>query len=252
MARLTMARSTSGILIVCALVGTSAFQTTRRLGAVTHRPPLTVVSHGGHDHSHEHEQRQPRPLPKRRWRRKDGRTRSVDPLVRFRAASSAAALQMHSPLSRDAMRKMFDRFDQDGSGSVDASELNEVMRGLGKHLSEAELSRMVSEADKNGDGEIDFDEFAAVLKAVEGERGTSQAAAPPAGVRKIFGLSRFALPATATLALVLARPLMWLRGTAGGFGGGSAVLDEPSSRSYDSYSSLFSGEISSCDTSSLR
>jgi Ca2+-binding EF-hand superfamily protein len=64
-------------------------------------------------------------------------------------------------------RQMFETFDQNGSGTIEASELNEVMRALGLNLSAAELSRMAREADRNGNGTIDFPEFTAILEAFE-------------------------------------------------------------------------------------
>mmetsp|Transcript_37018 Transcript_37018/g.49073 ORF Transcript_37018/g.49073 Transcript_37018/m.49073 type:complete len:207 (-) Transcript_37018:373-993(-) len=57
------------------------------------------------------------------------------------------------------LRKAFNVFDKDGSGSISQSELKELMQQLGQKLSDQELAAMMSEVDSDGNGEIDFEEF---------------------------------------------------------------------------------------------
>ena len=59
------------------------------------------------------------------------------------------------------LKNAFRMFDQDGSGKIDASELNRLLSGdefKGIYTAE-QLAEAIAEVDKNGDGEIDFEEF---------------------------------------------------------------------------------------------
>merc|ERR1712129_536084 len=57
------------------------------------------------------------------------------------------------------MRAVFDEFDEDKGGSIDAKELQRAMDSLGQTLSMQEVNDLILEIDANGDGEVDFDEF---------------------------------------------------------------------------------------------
>lgn len=50
-------------------------------------------------------------------------------------------------------------FDLDGNGTISASELERVMRGLGQALTRDQAISVVESYDVNGDGEIEFAEF---------------------------------------------------------------------------------------------
>ncbi|KAL6576138.1 hypothetical protein OROHE_000609 [Orobanche hederae] len=73
---------------------------------------------------------------------------------------------------RQEIREAFELFDTDGSGTIDAKELNVAMRALGFEMSEEEITRMIAEVDKDGSGAIDFDEFCHMMTAKFGERDT--------------------------------------------------------------------------------
>jgi len=70
------------------------------------------------------------------------------------------------------LKKVFDQFDADGSGKVDADEVRLMARSMGMVYDEDTLSNMIKEADANGDNEIDFDEFLVIVtKAIEAGDG---------------------------------------------------------------------------------
>merc|ERR1712228_828241 len=62
-------------------------------------------------------------------------------------------------MSDDEMKSVFDEFDEDGGGSIDAQELQNAMKKMGQALSMDEVNDLILEIDANGDGEVDFDEF---------------------------------------------------------------------------------------------
>ena len=51
----------------------------------------------------------------------------------------------------------------DGGGSIDASELRDLMISVGQNCTESELKEMVEAADADGTGDIDFLEFAVLM-----------------------------------------------------------------------------------------
>ena len=59
-------------------------------------------------------------------------------------------------------------FDKDGSGSISATEVKEVL-GLGKNIDDAIWNQIVQEVDGNGDGEISFEEFKAMMQKLLAE-----------------------------------------------------------------------------------
>lgn len=60
--------------------------------------------------------------------------------------------------------KLFKRLDADGSGKVDAGELQAALQEAGAHdVSIEQAAALIKQADKNGNGEIDIDELTGVL-----------------------------------------------------------------------------------------
>lgn len=59
-----------------------------------------------------------------------------------------------------AARRLFFEIDKDGSGSIDAEELGQVMRQLGQNPTEAELNELIKSVDEgDADGKIQLREF---------------------------------------------------------------------------------------------
>ncbi|KAL7572725.1 hypothetical protein ACA910_008995 [Epithemia clementina (nom. ined.)] len=68
-------------------------------------------------------------------------------------------------------RDAFAMFDRDGSGSIERSELKDVMTEFGDPPTKEEIDEMILLVDENGDGEIDFDEFLTLMRLRMGESG---------------------------------------------------------------------------------
>ncbi|GAB1318115.1 Polcalcin Jun o 2 [Madurella fahalii] len=79
-----------------------------------------------------------------------------------------------SPEDIANFKSVFDTFDKDGTGDITASELGQVMRGLGLNPSDEELDDLVNEADLNKDGVISFDEFLALMSKDVREADTEE------------------------------------------------------------------------------
>ncbi|KAM7520475.1 hypothetical protein LguiB_019437 [Lonicera macranthoides] len=75
---------------------------------------------------------------------------------------------------RQEIKEAFELFDTDGSGTIDAKELNIAMRALGFELNEEQINQMIADVDKDGSGAIDFDEFVHMMTAKIGERDTKE------------------------------------------------------------------------------
>lgn len=55
----------------------------------------------------------------------------------------------------EELRHAFNAFDRDGSGSISATELTQVMASIGEKLNDEEVAEMMREADLDGNGTID-------------------------------------------------------------------------------------------------
>ena len=61
-------------------------------------------------------------------------------------------------------RDVFNGFDKDGGGNIEAEELALVMKALGQDPTKEQLDAMVKKVDTDGSGEIDFDEFLLLMQ----------------------------------------------------------------------------------------
>lgn len=80
---------------------------------------------------------------------------------RFKDIMRAKLLQDRS---LNDLKDAFKILDRDGSGSIDADEFRDVMRGLSANFSEEEIEKMVIAADVDGDKQISEDEFIMVMR----------------------------------------------------------------------------------------
>ncbi|CAF3881542.1 unnamed protein product, partial [Rotaria sordida] len=60
-------------------------------------------------------------------------------------------------------RHVFDLFDKNGDGNIDANEIGQVMRSLGLNPTNKEITDLIAEVDKNGNQRLDFQEFIAFM-----------------------------------------------------------------------------------------
>lgn len=65
-------------------------------------------------------------------------------------------------VSEENLRKAFNLFDKDGSGTITTNEVKNVL-GVGKNVSEEIWSQLLKEVDENSDGKISFEEFTAMM-----------------------------------------------------------------------------------------
>ena len=61
------------------------------------------------------------------------------------------------------LRRAFTIFDQDGNGSISASELKIVLDRIGIKMTDYEIANTIREADTDGNGEVDYNEFVNVV-----------------------------------------------------------------------------------------
>ena len=76
-----------------------------------------------------------------------------------------AALVRDVLLSKDNLEFAFRLFDSDGSGSISANELREML-GADVISNEQVWKDLIERVDQNGDGEIDIKEFKAMMMKV--------------------------------------------------------------------------------------
>eukprot|EP01050_Picozoa_sp_SAG11_P031998 SAG11_NODE_10186_length_849_cov_0.480000_2_plen_144_part_01 len=67
------------------------------------------------------------------------------------------------------LHELFEKFDKDKSGDIDADELGLMFVTLGHVLPKQELQTMIAERDKNGDRKINFEEFRAMFDEHRGD-----------------------------------------------------------------------------------
>lgn len=69
-----------------------------------------------------------------------------------------------SEISDEMMMLLFEEFDEDGNGFIEAHELRiKLSEWTGQDLSLEETKKIVAQVDVNGDGVVDFDEFCILM-----------------------------------------------------------------------------------------
>jgi hypothetical protein len=90
------------------------------------------------------------------------------------ADASAASNAKIVDMSEEEIKRIFDRFDVDGSGGIDKSEARNLMDEVyGEKLGES-LTEQFMEHDADGNGEIDYEEFKDFVARKTAERQKAQ------------------------------------------------------------------------------
>lgn len=65
-------------------------------------------------------------------------------------------------------RAAFQVFDRDGSGTISADEMRQVMKNLGENLTDQEIDEMIAIADKDNNGTIDCESCSSLQFRLQG------------------------------------------------------------------------------------
>lgn len=84
--------------------------------------------------------------------------------IEFNEFCRVMAATFFKKYSQDELRDAFSQFDQDGSGYIQAEELEQIMKKLGRPVSRTQIESMISALDRSGDGKIGFEEFVQLFK----------------------------------------------------------------------------------------
>lgn len=74
-----------------------------------------------------------------------------------------ATMNENNIVTNDKLQQAFKMFDKDGSGSITADEIKEVL-GFDSSINKKIIDDIIKEVDENGDGEIQFDEFVHMMR----------------------------------------------------------------------------------------
>ena len=77
---------------------------------------------------------------------------------------SSALMKDFSPSEISRLKKHFMSLDRDGSGTIDANELQMMMKEIGENVTSSQIRSMMASGDIDGDGTIDFTEFLVGLR----------------------------------------------------------------------------------------
>ena len=108
------------------------------------------------------------------------------------APSAEAIFLEYARHSREDVRRVFERYDADGDGSLSGVEMRNLLRdvGLVSAFNTAEdatfLEKQLAAADRDGDGMVAFDEFTVYLNTVAAPRTTSTKARRKTGTKISF------------------------------------------------------------------
>ena len=73
---------------------------------------------------------------------------------------NAAARKARMDEYREVVKEAFDKFDEDGSGTMEVDELEAMLsHELREPVPEEELQKAIQEMDSDGNGVVDFEEF---------------------------------------------------------------------------------------------
>jgi len=102
-------------------------------------------------------------LCSRRLQRFDVRKTGTIDFDEFCIMMGPAYYMRKASSQEEELAHIFDAFDLQRTGTINPSELKEILSRLGQSLTDDELDDMVRQADANSDGVIDFNEFRSFL-----------------------------------------------------------------------------------------
>ena len=78
-----------------------------------------------------------------------------------------------SEINDKDLLKFFNKYDTDGSGSIDISELRDLLKVLKIEMTDEEFKDFVSSIDEDKNGTISFEEFRDLIMGGNEEEGAS-------------------------------------------------------------------------------
>merc|ERR1719153_798078 len=78
------------------------------------------------------------------------------------SSSSSSSVSMSFNSTQD-VKSMFRKFDRNGDGHLDRSEIKQMLQSSGKNASDQDVEQMFSQGDADGDGLIDIQEFTLLM-----------------------------------------------------------------------------------------
>ena len=84
--------------------------------------------------------------------------------IEFEEFASVMAETYFKKYSQEELRSAFKQFDQDGSGFIQANELERILEKMGRHCTRAQIDQIIGSVDQSGDGKIAFNEFAQLFQ----------------------------------------------------------------------------------------
>lgn len=87
-------------------------------------------------------------------------------LEETRRQAYRAGFLSEPPKGERCLDDVFKRYDADASGEIDAKELGEMLKDLGKDVSEEEVTEMLKSVDKDDSGTISADEFKQLVLSI--------------------------------------------------------------------------------------
>ncbi|XP_955271.1 centrin, putative [Theileria annulata] len=83
--------------------------------------------------------------------------------VNFNDFLDVITMKLGNRDSKEGIRRIFNLFDDDNTGSITFRNLKKVVTELGESLTDDELRDMINRADSNGDGQLSFDDFYTIM-----------------------------------------------------------------------------------------
>lgn len=95
------------------------------------------------------------------------------PAAGARKKSGGPKFELNEEQKTD-IKKAFDLFDPESSGSIDTKELKVAIRALGFEPKKEEIKRMIADIDKEGTGKVSFDDFQSTMTIKMAEKDTKE------------------------------------------------------------------------------